>query len=110
MLSIFEGNDPLAAEAIAKVSKRHVAYALRVKGVVATLQFRFKRLLSSSYSLSFIAASIEALDRRFFVDKTDFYYSVSVEGETIPMNVLNTDRDEVKIARRLPQGEANPAA
>lgn len=68
-----------------------------------------KLVLNNSYSLSFIGASIETVRKRFFRHSIDFRYLVNVNGEEIPMNVANADRDEVKNARRLREGKVRLA-
>lgn len=69
--------------------------------------FLFSRLLDSSYSLNFISAAVEATDKRFFRDTVNFHYQVRVGDDNVPMNVTNSDRDEVKNAHRLSQGEVD---
>lgn len=113
VMSIYEGNDLRDGErfrkSVAESASKGVAAEHGRPDKRESLASLSKRVLNNSYGLSFISASIEALGKRFFTDDTDFRYSVSAEGETIPMNVLNADRDEVKSARRLRQGKAGPA-
>lgn len=71
----------------------------------AERQSLLTRVIDSSYSLNFIGAAVESTHKQLSREQLNFRYRVRVEGESIPMNVVDSDRDEVKIARRLKRGE-----
>ena len=110
VMNIYEGNDLRDGERYWKhVNERQgEAAAGTVRGGDERHQAALsKRLLNSSFSLSFIAASIEAAGKRFFSTPLNFAYRVKVRGEDVQMNVANADRDEVKSARHLREGKSD---
>jgi hypothetical protein len=62
-----------------------------------------------SYALAFIKGGIEvavATVKEQF--EPDFRYTVVTRGQTIPMNVANSDTDELTLARAVESGEKSP--
>ncbi len=59
-----------------------------------------------SYALAYLKAGVELTFKRIKKqDSINFRYSVEVQGTRTPMNVTNSDNDEVKLARRIESGE-----
>ena len=106
VMSIYEGNDLRDAIRYRKTIQQTLASSGGVPGSTPASTRKtsiHKRLLRSSYVMSYIGAAIEALSKKFHGDKINFHYSVNVKGNTIPMNVTDADTDEVRNARLLEQ-------
>lgn len=63
-----------------------------------------------SYALAVLKGGIEVAVRTFKSDSgPDFRYSAMVQGQRVPLNVRNGDRDELRYARMVSEGRLSPA-
>jgi hypothetical protein len=99
ILAISEGND-------LRDCQRHIDH-------VSGKKLRERRPLGGpftwSYALAFIKGGIEvavATVKEQF--EPDFRYTVVTQGQTIPMNIANSDTDELALARAVESGEKSP--
>ncbi len=107
VMNVYEGNDFRDALRYWEGVEKYRAGTVGDGGSGGRSMGLFKRLLVSSYSLSFIKAAVESTAKRITGDRIDFHYRVEADGQTVPMNVANADRDEVKNARALEQGKVS---
>lgn len=61
-----------------------------------------------SYALAYLKSSIELTVKRLKKGGINFRYTVEADGSRVPVNVANSDIDEVRNARRLNKGEVSP--
>lgn len=102
LFNISEGNDLRDIE-------RYFAF---IKGDAP--EFRDKERLGGpfavSYALAFVKGAIEKLGKDMAsAARPDFRYTVSVDGVETPMNVTNSDPDELEYAHRVASGELSPS-
>jgi hypothetical protein len=110
VMNIYEGNDLRDGMRYWKDKERHGdADSDAQNGKDGEPRSILKRFVSSSYSLSFVLASIELLAKEMVTDDVNFRYQIGLDTGTIPMNVTNADQDEVRNARQLHLGEASPS-
>lgn len=101
VMNIYEGNDPRDVERFND---------FRQQGRQARDPDPVGGPFAWSYSLAFIKAAVELLWRQ--IDRSsglDFRYSVQGPDGRVAMNIANSDRDEVRYARRFQSGELSPA-
>lgn len=65
-------------------------------------------LLRHSYALSFVRAAGEVLAQRWTRPEIDFGFEIAVRGHAQAMNQCGSDLDEVRVARALAAGRADP--
>jgi hypothetical protein len=100
VLNLYEGND-----------LRDVGRFLdfKLKGKLKDRGESKEGILSWSFAVSYLDASIQIVIRRVKAwASADFRYSVVVDEKRVPMNVQNSDIDEVRNARRMIEGKITP--
>lgn len=110
VMSIYEGNDLRDGVRYWKSREkrgREVQYETAGESAGNGDSSFIERIGERSYSLNFIVASVEFVLNRMAGDKINFHYRVTVQGESVPMNVVNADTDEVKNARLLARGKVS---
>lgn len=102
LLNISEGNDLRDVE-------RYFAF---IEGDAP--EFRDKERLGGpfaiSYALAFVKGAVEKLVKDMAsAARPDFRYSVTVDGVETPLNVTNSDPDELEYAHRVANGDLSPS-
>jgi hypothetical protein len=98
VMNIYEGND--LRDAVHYSEYRSGKWVPKRKGQGAG------GLFASSYVLATFKSSIELARKSVSrPDEIDFHYEVVSQGKKVPMNVTNSDTDEVEHAREISAGK-----
>ena len=91
-MNIYEGND------LRDILRYHKFVST---GIDRKSRKRLGGVFAVSYALAYLKSSVEVMVKRLTKrEKINFRYTVEVDGVKTPMNVTNSDTDEVKHARR----------
>ncbi len=102
LFNIYEGNDLRDADRFADELATPSSDVSRER---AERRSPGEALIGRSYALNFIAGATEHLVDQWRPQQLDFRYQVDSRQGKVLMNAGQTDRDEVKYARRLRTGE-----
>jgi GDSL-like Lipase/Acylhydrolase family len=107
LFNIYEGNDLRDAVRFAEqLAREPPAADRRPSGsAVADRRSPGKVLFRHSYALNFVAGAIEHLVEQWRPQQIDFRYAIGSRRGQVLMNAGQSDRDEVRYARRLLRGE-----
>jgi hypothetical protein len=111
VFNIYEGNDLRDAVRFAEQLAREPSAAERRQSGTDVTGRRSpgKVLFRHSYALNFVAGAIEHLVKQWRPGQIDFRYQIGSRRGKVLMNAGQSDRDEVKYARRLLRGEISLA-
>jgi hypothetical protein len=97
VMNIYEGND------LRDILSYHKFVSTGIDRISSK---RLGGVFAVSYALAYLKSGVEVMVKRLTKrEKINFRYTVEVDGVRTPMNVTNSDTDEVKHARRVENGD-----